>query len=134
MFFCVWTSFSLLYVEVWFIVTECICTLCLCYCTLYFTLSMFFHAWTSFTHLRMFYVLLFWMSLKDMVKAQRKAEVIPTASRRYHQKSKQEYMAVAHLLLPTSNLLLPSTVYIIISESFVPGTPSARRPCLHYYQ
>ena len=29
-------------------------------------------------------------------------------------KIKQEYLALAHLLLPISNLLLPSTIYIII--------------------
>ena len=37
------------------------------------------------------------------------------ASYRYHQKKKkkrEEFLAVAPLLLPTSNLLLPSTVYI----------------------
>ena len=30
---------------------------------------------------------------------------------------KQEYLAVARLLLPTSNLLLPSTVYILLGVS-----------------
>ena len=55
------------------LVTECICTLCLCYCTLYVALSMFFRVWTSFNLLRIFYVLLFWTSLKDGVRAPEKA-------------------------------------------------------------
>ena len=37
-------------------VTESICTLCLCCCTLYVALSAFVRVWTSFNLLRMFYV------------------------------------------------------------------------------
>ena len=45
---------------------------------------------------------------------ERKWEAAPTAFCKYHQKIKikQEPLAVACLLLPTSNLLLPLTVYI----------------------
>ena len=49
-------------------VTECICTVCLGCCTLSVTLSMFFHVWTSFNLLCMFYMLLFWTSLKVEVR------------------------------------------------------------------
>ena len=52
---------------------------------------------------------------KDVARQhKKKREAIPTASRRHHKKrrSKQEYLAVARLLLPTSNLLLPQTVYV----------------------
>ena len=126
-------------------VTEGICTLCLCCCTLYVALSVFFRVWTSFNLLRICYVLLFWTSLKDLGReCERKREAIPVASCRYHQQKqqqqqktktttsstttttttkkkkkkkkeeeiKQEFLAVARLLLPASNLLLPSTVYI----------------------
>ena len=62
----------------------------------------------------MFYVLLFWTSLKDVLRErERRQEAIPTASRIYRQKKriKQKLLAVACLLLLISNLLLPSTVY-----------------------
>ena len=58
---------------------------------------------------------------------ERKREAIPIASREYHQNNnktktkrrrrKQERLVVDRLLLPTSNLLLPSTVYICIQQS-----------------
>ena len=40
-------------------VTEFICKLCLCHCTLYVALLMFFCVWTPFIHLHIFYILLF---------------------------------------------------------------------------
>ena len=66
-------------------VTECICTLCLCYCTLYVTVRVtsffFFCVWTSFHCQKFSYILLFWMSLEDMVRVrEKKWETIPTAS------------------------------------------------------
>ena len=47
-------------------------------------------------------------------KKEKKREATPPVSRRYHQKRimKQEYLAVARLLLPTCDRLLPSTVDI----------------------
>ena len=74
-------------------VTECICTLCLCYCTLHVALSIFFHVWTSFNLLCIFYTLLFCASLKDVCESVRGSE-----------------------RLPISNLLLPLTVYIFFSD------------------
>ena len=55
-------------------VTKKIGTLCVCCCTLYVALSMFFHVWTSFNLLYMFYVLLFWMSLKEVVRERAKRQ------------------------------------------------------------
>ena len=52
-------------------VTECICRLCLCCCTLHVALSVFFCVWTSFNLLRMFYVLSFWTSLRERNKKTR---------------------------------------------------------------
>ena len=66
-------------------------------------------------HHSIIYVLLFWTSQKDVWERERKWEVIPRASCRYHQERKeikQENLAVARLLLPTSSLILPSTFYI----------------------
>ena len=52
---------------------------------------------------------------------ERKREAIPTASRRSWEREKeeeikQEYLAAARSLLPTSNLLLPSTVYNLFCD------------------
>ena len=68
-------------------VTKCICTLCLCCCTLCVALSVFFRVCTSFSLLRMFYVSLFWTSLRQR---QRKREGITTASLMYHQTEKKK--------------------------------------------
>ena len=95
-------------------VTKCICTLCLC-CTLYATLSVFLHVWTSFDLLVlcMFYVLL----ILDVTKsrgesAREKVRGNANSLLQIPLKKKKEPLAVAHLLLPNSNLLLPLTVYI----------------------
>ena len=81
---------------------------------------------------RMSYVLLFWTSLKVMGRArERKREAIPTACRTDHQKSRitQGYLAVVRLLLPTSNLLRPSTVCIWRCEQdWKPGSQITSRP------
>ena len=109
------TSLNLLHVDV----TECICTLCLCCCTLYVTLSMFFHVWTSFNLLCMFYVLLFWMSLKDEVREsarESERQYQRSLSDNYHQKRKGRYKTGTSgcgSFVVISNLLLPSTVYIL---------------------
>ena len=78
--------------------------------------------------LRMFYVLLFWTSLKD-VRARENARGDTNGSHRYHQQrtnknkekrkrkqktkttTTQEYLAVARLLLPASKLLLPNCCF-----------------------
>ena len=74
-------------------------------------LSMFFPVWTS---LNLLTYLLRAIILDVTKRRERKREATPTASRRYHQKRKRkpEYLAVVRLLLPTSNPLLPSTVYV----------------------
>ena len=64
----------------------------------------------------MFHVLLIWTSLKDVVRErERKLEAIPSASSRYHQRERErerekekKILAVARLLLLTSNLLSTS--------------------------
>ena len=71
-------------------------------------LSMFFRVWKSFD--------LLCVIILDITKRRARAlEATPTASHTYHPKRriKQEYLAVAHLLLPIFNLLLPSTIYIV---------------------
>ena len=70
--------------------------------------------------LRMFYVLLFWTSLKD-VRARENARGDTNGSHRYHQQrtnkqnktktKRQKYLAVARLLLPASKLLLPNCCF-----------------------
>ena len=81
-------------------------------CTLYHVpLSMFFPVWTSL------YLLTYLLRviILDVTKIrERKREATPAASRRYHRKRriKPEYLAVVLLLLPTSSLLPPSTVYV----------------------
>ena len=71
----------------------------------------------------MFYVLLFVTSLTDVVRAREKARgdtngisQIPSEEEE-EEEIKQEYLAVARLFLPPSNLLLPSTVYILLGTS-----------------
>ena len=73
----------------------------------------------------MFYVLLFVTSLTDVVRAREKARgdtngisQIPSEEEEEEEEEiKQEYLAVARLFLPPSNLLLPSTVYILLGAS-----------------
>ena len=83
-------------------VTECICTLCLCCCTLYVALSVFFRVWTSFNLLDMFYVI-FDVTKRLDGRAREKARSyanglsqIPSQKKRIN----QEPLAVARLLLP----------------------------------
>ena len=100
-------------------VTECICTLCCC--TLYVTLSVslvfssfgcgggLWHHLIVIILLHMFYVL-FWTPLKDVKRARETVRgdangLLQILSEK--KRIKQEYLAVAHWLLPTSNLLLP---------------------------
>ena len=107
-------------------VTKKIGTLCVCCCNLYVALSMFFRVWTkrtlshtdvlqrTFNLLYMFYVLLFWMSLKEVVRERAKRryqQPLTDTIKKEKKRIKQKFLAVAHLLLPTSNLLLSSTVY-----------------------
>ena len=95
----------------------------LCYCTLYVALPVFFRAWTSFSLLRMFYVLLFYK--RHGVKAREKARCntnslsqIPSKKKEIiKEKKKEEYLAVVCLLLPASSLLLLLTVYKYYSMS-----------------
>ena len=94
------------------IVTKCICTLCLCCCTLRVALSMFFRVWTSFNVLR---VVILDVTKRRGESAREKARGnsnglshIPSKEKK---RIKQELLAVAGLLSLISNLLLPSTVY-----------------------
>ena len=51
--------------------TVCVVVLCIyiyIYIYIYIVLSVFFRVWTSFNFLHMFYMLLFWTSLKDMMR------------------------------------------------------------------
>ena len=50
----------------------CVCVCVLLY-SIYVSLSRFFRVWTPFNILRMFCVLLFWTSQKDVVRAREKA-------------------------------------------------------------
>ena len=105
-------DFFLLFI-LFILVTEYICILSLCYCTLYVTHSVtvtgffFFCVWMSFNWIiiwHIFYVLLFWTSQKDM---QRTWEAAPTASHTYHQEIKLKLKNL-WLCLVTSNLLVSS--------------------------
>jgi len=104
-------------------VTKKIGTLCVCCCILYFALSMFFCVWTSFNLLWMFYVLLFWISLKDVVRErERRQEAIPTASHRYHQKRKKNKTEiVCCYLLPTCYFHRPFTHGTLLTFSKIYG-------------
>ena len=103
------------------IVTERIFTLCLCCCTLYVDLSVFFCLRTSFSLLRMVYVFLYWTSEKDAVyvRARKKARgdinslsQIPSKKERRKKKKrkKEEHVAVARAYFQPAT---SSTVYII---------------------
>ena len=74
-------------------------------------IRMSFNCNNSFTYV--LHVIILDFTKKRVREQERKRKVTPMASHRYHLKRriKQEYLAVAHLLLHTSNLLFTLTVY-----------------------
>ena len=115
--------------------TDCICTLRLFYCTLYVpsanvTNFVFFCVWTSFSCNNSFTYVLRAVIL-DITKSH--GQSAREKERRYQlpvvQTIRKEYLAVARLLLPTSSLLLPSTVCIWRCEQdWKPGSQITSRP------
>ena len=104
--------------------TECICTLCLCCCALYVALSMFFCVWTSFylSHFIFIFHKCFTFVILDITRRRgvRVREKVRGNTNSYshipfpkkNKRTKLEILAVAHMLLLISNLLLPLTIYI----------------------
>ena len=99
-------------------VTECICTLC---CPLYVTVScvcvvlcvMLCHCFVCGCQ-SIFYIYVVTLDvIKRCVRESEKRYQQPLADaiKKKKERKEQEYLAVAHLLLPASNLLLPSTIY-----------------------